>query len=566
MGLKRQGFAMRNSKLYAVGASIVVLAMLASVAQAQAIKDGYSDFEGGPLLVAPNDPSDRTPNGGFGAPTAPAGGTPQLGFQGISQYDVASVHRNFIPPDTMGAIGKTQFVETVNGGFAVFDKATGARTSFTSDVAFWNKAGQTGTNGDPRILYNAQANRWIALSFGASLSDIQIAVSDTSDALGGWKSTKFIGFAHGTADFPTLAMDNNAVYIGTNNFSNNPAGCGQGAVSYCGTTLNVIPIKSLFDPAGPTPTGNVQFVEPFSQGVNASAGFAIQGVNSNAAGTTGKILTVSALTSSLTRYDVLNAGTYAASLTDAVTGIGTDYKFNGAGRQPYTTGVGNPRVIDTGDDRVGSSVWEANGRIYSVHTITELGTDYTSVRYTVLDSVTNAVLDQGNIGDGSHDYSYGSLAVNASGQVVIAFNRSGSGADGKISLLARTFNTDGNGHLVQTGNELLLKVSDTDSYHNGSIFGQAAAGRQRWGDYSAVTLDPTNSQSFWIIGEYAREFNLPQFGHPGGTGGSRWSTWIQQVTVAYVPEPGTWLMMIAGFGLVGASMRRRQARVSVKFS
>jgi len=184
----------------------------------------------------------------------------------------------------------------------------------------------------------------------------------------------------------------------------------------------------------------------------------------------------------------------------------------------------------------------------------------------VLDSVTNAVLDQGNIGDGTHDYSYGSLAVNASGQVVIAFNRSGSGVDGKISLLARTFNTDGNGHLVQTGNELLLKVSDTDSYHNGSIFGQAAAGRQRWGDYSAVTLDPTNSQSFWIIGEYAREFNLPQFGHPTGTGGSRWGTWIQQVTVAYVPEPGTWLMMIAGFGLVGASMRRRQARVSVKFS
>ncbi len=34
------------------------------------------------------------------------------------------------------------------------------------------------------------------------------------------------------------------------------------------------------------------------------------------------------------------------------------------------------------------------------------------------------------------------------------------------------------------------------------------------------------------------------------------------VTVAAVPEPATWLMMIAGFGLVGAGMRRRNATVS----
>jgi hypothetical protein len=48
-------------------------------------------------------------------------------------------------------------------------------------------------------------------------------------------------------------------------------------------------------------------------------------------------------------------------------------------------------------------------------------------------------------------------------------------------------------------------------------------------------------------------------------------TSIDQVTftstlAAPVPEPATWAMMIAGFGLVGAAMRRRPARVAVAYA
>jgi len=40
-----------------------------------------------------------------------------------------------------------------------------------------------------------------------------------------------------------------------------------------------------------------------------------------------------------------------------------------------------------------------------------------------------------------------------------------------------------------------------------------------------------------------------------------WST-IAQISFAYVPEPATWAMLIAGFGLVGAAMRRRNQAVA----
>ena len=119
----------------------------------------------------------QLPENGFSAPVMGAAGSVyKLGFEGISQYDGALFGRNFIPPDTIGAVGGSQYMSTTNGAYAVFDKNTGARLSIQSDLAFWSAAGQTGANGDTRVMYNANASRWVAISFGASTSDIQIAV------------------------------------------------------------------------------------------------------------------------------------------------------------------------------------------------------------------------------------------------------------------------------------------------------------------------------------------------------------------------------------------------------
>lgn len=41
-------------------------------------------------------------------------------------------------------------------------------------------------------------------------------------------------------------------------------------------------------------------------------------------------------------------------------------------------------------------------------------------------------------------------------------------------------------------------------------------------------------------------------------GGSNEGIFLDNISVAAVPEPGTWLMMLIGFGLVGSQMRRRR--------
>ncbi len=500
-------------------------------------------------------PGDLSTDTNGKSPLVTGAGPFVLGFEGISQYDGAAFGRNFIPPDTNGAVGLTQYMSTLNGAIGIFDKYTGAELALTSDNAFWSKVGALPTNGDPRVMYNADANRWIVTAFSADVANIQIAISDTDDATGSWKSVIFEGYAGGVADYPTLALDKNAVYIGTNNFG----------ASFEGTTLNVIPIDSLFGAGAPSVANAKQFVTAYP-GTFEDRGFAQQGVNSSSGGSTGTVIAASLFSFDSLGFTVngLSSSDATGSTLGAVDFLGeAAFTSPGAARQPSVAIPANQRIVDSLDERISSSVYEANGLIYMVHTVntTADGRDETRVRYIVMDADTFAIKDEGDIGTAGYDFYQGGIAVNALGEVVIGYNRSGlDPATGKISFLAKMFKTGADGKLVQYGDEIFIKESLTDDYHNGALYGQVATGRQRWGDYSQVSLDPSDIHSFYLIGQFAREYNLPEFGHPGGSGGSRWGTYIANLTFAEaaVPEPGTWVMLIAGFGMVGFGMRRQR--------
>ena len=559
--MSTRSFTQHKRSLIAAAA----LALIASSAMAE-IKESYLEFDGGPQFLGADDGLARAQQA-LNASTGLLGGwrgqanavsAVNLGFKGVSQYDLRAILGfSFLPPDTMGAIGATQFMETTNGVYAIYNKADGALQSKVDARVFWAAAGMadgSGLNGDARVMYDKPSQKWIALQFGKSVADIQIAVSTTSNALGAWRSTKFTGFAGGIADYPTLAIDSKAVYIGTNNFN--------AANNFAGTTLNVIARSDLLGAAAPTTASLKQFVTPLAGGEDR--GFAIQGVNSTGPNA-GRIIAASLFSNDSIRYNVTNPGT-AGATTGPVTLLGlTNYANNGGGRQPDGT-----RNIDTLDQRIGASAWEQNGKIYAVYTATQVGGTHTEVRWVVTNAATNAVIQEGAIGDPNYDFYEGSLTVNSSGQVVIGYNRSGfSAVDGKVSFFARSYNSDAAGKLVQT-NELLLHVSPVGNYHNGSAEGQPAAGRQRWGDYSAVTLDPTNDQSFWAIGEYAELWNnaagcgaaVPAI--PGCTlsGGSSWGTWISEIRldpVGAVPEPETYALMFGGLLAMAAVVRRKKA-------
>lgn len=573
--------------------SIASLAVVASVlassaAYAQETKSPRLQARLPRAIVDPGapgvDPAIATQGPGFFAPSPTVFGNQPHGnarvvrsFNALGDYDTRLLGRALVPPDTMGAVGTTQFVQLVNGAFGVFDKNNGALLGGTSDVGFWNQLGQGGTGGDPRILFNHQNQRWIAIGFGADIKDINIAVSDTADALGNWKATRFEGLArlpgnnvNGStlqtiADYPTLAMDNNAVYIGTNNFRQEVP---NGPTGYRGTSLFVLPTVDIFAGSGPS-TSNLQvFTTPFVSGSGSNdttRGFAIQGVNSNeAADGKGHIVAASAFVNGVLAYDIVGAGTGSATQS-ASTLLYGGYDSNAPGRQPGR--VTPLRNIDTLDDRISGNAWEVNGKTYFAHTITVPGTDRTSVRVTVMDSDTKQVLQTLDLGEAGYDFYQGSLAVSAAGTAVVAYNRSGfSQVDGKIGIYAQTLGMLADGRLYKSSDAILVKTSDTAGYLNGNVEATGVpVGRQRWGDYAAVTLDPNDPNTFWAIGEYAAAaYEVSRPGYPPASGFSRWGQYVVAINAA-VPEPATWAQMIAGFGLLGAAARRTR-RITVRVS
>jgi len=123
------------------------------------------------------------------------------GFSGPS----GSFTVNSAPPDTVGAIGATQYVQVVNSGLAVFDKTT--KTAVYGPVptkTLWSGFGggcQTNNDGDAVVVYDKAANRWVVSQFSVSTTPYLecVAVSQTSDATGAWYR---YSFSYGTSNFP----------------------------------------------------------------------------------------------------------------------------------------------------------------------------------------------------------------------------------------------------------------------------------------------------------------------------------------------------------------------------
>jgi len=123
----------------------------------------------------------------------PAGATvsvaTSLDFDGLDAAQTVASGGPFVPPDTNGAVGATQFVEWVNVTFAVFDKGTGATVlGPTPGNAFWRGFGgacEARNDGDIIIQYDKLAGRWVAAQpvFVAPFMYC-VAVSTTSDATG----------------------------------------------------------------------------------------------------------------------------------------------------------------------------------------------------------------------------------------------------------------------------------------------------------------------------------------------------------------------------------------------
>jgi hypothetical protein len=153
-------------------------------------------------LAAPLTWADPVRRADSGRAPAPA---PYLSFEGINNRN------SVIPPDTNGDVGKNHYVQWVNLSVQIFDKTTGATVlGPVNGNSLWTGFGgicETNNNGDPVVLYDHLADRWIFSQFGLGADGHQcVAVSTTGDPTGPYFLYDYVVTTGGTNDYPKLGL------------------------------------------------------------------------------------------------------------------------------------------------------------------------------------------------------------------------------------------------------------------------------------------------------------------------------------------------------------------------
>src|SRR5438552_4092058 len=185
-----------------------------------------------------------------------------LTFIGGHLYDTSA-----FPPDSMGAVGPSQFFVFVNGLLRTFNKTTGVADGVINadpDTFFSSvmTKGFVNFTSDPQIRYDRLTKRWILAiidvpsssfsSIGDKPNRVLIAVSDAASngVISGSTSWSFyyvqqdmIGQPSSTGeflDYDSLGVDNNALYIGGNMF-------GATSGNFTGTSAFVVRKSSILN-------------------------------------------------------------------------------------------------------------------------------------------------------------------------------------------------------------------------------------------------------------------------------------------------------------------------------
>jgi Abnormal spindle-like microcephaly-assoc'd, ASPM-SPD-2-Hydin len=399
---------------------------------------------------------------------------------------------DFAPPDTNGAVGATQYVQWVNAQFAVFDKATGALVAGPTDGnALWASFGggcEANNDGDPIVQYDKMASRWIFTQFSILTLPYTecVAVSTTSDATGTYNRYAF-PFGNDFPDYPKLGVWPDAYYMSFNSFLNGNTFIGANACALdrnamlAGNAASIIcfqqnsSVASLLpsdmDGTIPPAAGEPAFFMNFGKNVIQLWTFHVDFTTPT--------------NSTFTGPTVLPVATFAARcFRSCIAQPGTTQRLDALGDRPmYRLAY---RQFPNG---VESLVFN--------HSIS------TGVRWYEVRSPnsTPAIFQQGTFGPDSTTRWMGSIAMDQSSDIALGYSVSSSSVYPSIYFTGRVA-ADAPGSME--GEQLIV---------NGS--GSQTGGVSRWGDYSAMTVDPVDDCTFWYTQEYIQS-----------TGSFNWNTRI----------------------------------------
>jgi len=464
-------------------------------------------------------------------------------IEGIN-FDEDAANSGFyhIPPDPIGTAGPNHLISVVNTSIEWFTKAGVkqnsqrlGKNSTSITGSFFESLTPANATFDPKVIYDQYAGRFLVVTLervdppATTFSRILIAVSDDSDPNGTWyfyaiNSKILMGGVDHWADYPGFAVDEEAVYITANMYT-------FGSKIFGGSRLWIVnktpfytggsAVVTVHDPSVaaslPDTASTLQPAHMFGTGPTGVGTFLV---------TTGWVSGSTDFLSIIRIDNPLATPTFSNQFI-SLGNITTGSTFPDAPQQGTTV------KIETNDVRALNAIWR-NNALWTTNTVVPpSGSDagqatahWYKINTSNLSSL--SLQDQGNVGgediaSGTYTF-FPSIAVDASGNMAIGFAASGPNIYPGAYYTGRLAN-DPAGTVQPTG----VLRSGLDFYIR--TFSDT---RNRWGDYSGISVDPVDDATFWVFNEYAitRGTILPQY--PGQDG--RWGTAFGGFTFAPTPS------------------------------
>jgi len=423
-------------------------------------------------------------------------------FPGIT--NLASV----APPDTDGDVGLNYYIQMVNLHTAIYDKEGNIVYGPVTSNTFWDGF-DDGTpfdntnSGDPIVLYDEYSNRWIISQFALPNYPYGpfyelIAISETSDPLGSWY--RYAYEFDNMPDYPKFGVWTDGYYFTINQFAppwTSWAGGGVAVVNrdsmLVGNSADLIffdlgtAYGSLLpaDADGPTPPStqsaylaelsinqiyiwgtNINWDNPSSSTCSIvstipTSPFNYSNITIDQPGTSTKLMAISDRL--MYRLQYRNFGSYEVMLTNHTVNVDGN-------------GKGGVRWYEFRDYGSGWSMYQ-----------------------------------QGTYSPDDNNRWMGSICMNDDGDIALGYSISSTSTYPSINLVGQNSESTGTN---------MMDIVETNVLDGSS----SQTGISRWGDYSMMSVDPSDNNSFWYTTE-------------ASNGGWNWYTQIIHFEFAIVTDP-----------------------------
>ncbi|HKP51842.1 MAG TPA: S-layer homology domain-containing protein [Chloroflexia bacterium] len=419
----------------------------------------------------------------FGALAMP---TPILTFEGIS---VTTSGCGCLPPDTNGDVGPNHYVQTVNSAYQIWDKSgTSLQSARNINTIFTGFGGpcEARNDGDPIVLYDSMADRWFINQFTSGAPYTQCtAVSTSPDPLGSYNRYAFLTSATDFYDYQKYGVWPDGYYMTANVFE------ADGGFH---------PSAAVFDRAQML-AGNSATFQEFNPGdfYGNLLPSDFDGTIAPPAGAPNVFITGSNTQDRLRVWEFhVDWATPANSSLTGPTDLPispVDLNLCGGSRncipQPGTT-----RRVDSIGNRVMYKFAYRNLGTHESWVVSQPvdadGTDHAAPRWYELRDLytTPSVYQQSTYAPDANHRWMSSMAMDKDGNIAIGYSISNATDIFPSIRYAGRLATDPLNELSQ--GEAVLQVGT----------GSQTSSTSRWGDYSSMSIDPTDDCTFWYTQEY----------------------------------------------------------------